>query len=218
MKVNREIVTVAALTLLNRVGLESLTLRLLADELEVKAPTLYWHFKSKDELLDAMATAVLANGSPQLLPAREKADWATWVTAFGSGLRQVLLAYRDGARMVAGTRLTGIDYMKTVERISGRVIEDGFTIRQTTVLLSTVYNYTVSFVLEEQAVFPLPGERSPLYDLAERSAKLRDADLPLLRQAGGILFDKFDRRYKEGLLLIIRGAETQVVGRDKTLS
>lgn len=53
-----------------------------------------------------MATSVLADGAAQLLPGRDAADWATWVTTFGTGLRQLLLAYRDGARMVAGTRLT----------------------------------------------------------------------------------------------------------------
>ncbi|WP_218511844.1 TetR/AcrR family transcriptional regulator C-terminal domain-containing protein [Variovorax sp. dw_308] len=214
MKVNREIVTTAALALLNRVGLEGLTLRLLADELDVKAATLYWHFKSKQELIDEVATAVLAKGAPQLLPARESADWTGWATAFGAGLRQVLLAYRDGARTIAGTRLNGIDYMKIVERIAGRLVEAGFTVREATVLLSTIYNYTVSFTMEEQAVFPRPGERSAQYDLAQRKARLADAGLPLLRQAGEILFDKFDRRYKEGLMLIVRGAGLQVAGHD----
>ena len=210
MKVNREMVTAAGLALLNDVGLEGLTLRLLAQQLQVQAPTLYWHFKSKEELLDEMATAVLACGAPRLLPAREFADWEVWATAFGAGLRKLLLAYRDGARMVAGTRLTNIDYMRVVERIAARLVEAGFTLRQATVLLSTVYNYTVSFVMEEQAVYPRPDERSEKYDLAKRSARLQEAGLPLLRQAGDILFDKFDRRYKEGLTLIVHGASFQI--------
>ena len=61
MKINRDIVTRAALKLLNEVGLERLTLRLLGQELKVQAATLYWHFKSKEELIDEMATAVLAD-------------------------------------------------------------------------------------------------------------------------------------------------------------
>ena len=69
-----------------------------------------------------------------------------------------------------------------------------------------IYNYTLSFVMEEQAVFPRPGERSPQYDLAQRSAKLDPKEFPLLRRSGPILFDKFDRRYKEGLELMLRGA------------
>jgi TetR/AcrR family transcriptional regulator, tetracycline repressor protein len=206
MKINRDMVTRAALNLLNEVGLERLTLRLLGRKLKVQAPTLYWHFKSKEELIDEMATTVLTEGAGQLIPRKDSSDWRVWAASFGLGLRKTLLAYRDGARMVGGTQLTNTEYMKTAERIAAKLTESGFTVRQTVVLLSTIYNYTLSFVMEEQAVFPRPGERSPHYDIAKRNAKLDAGDLPLLRQAGAILFDKFDRRYKEGLSLILRGA------------
>jgi TetR/AcrR family transcriptional regulator, tetracycline repressor protein len=206
VKVNRDMVIRAGLKLLNQVGLEQLTLRLLGRELKIQAATLYWHFKSKEELINAMATMVLAEGAAQLIPAKESAEWSTWATAFGTGLRKTLLAYRDGARMVAGTRLTDTTFMKTTERIAAKVVAGGFTVRQTVVLLSTIYNYTLSFVMEEQAVFPRPGERSPQYDVAKRNETLNGSELPILRQAGAILFDQFDRRYKEGLALILRGA------------
>jgi len=207
MKVNREMVIAAGLKLLNEVGLEHLTLRLLAKELQIQAPTVYWHFKSKEDLIDEMATMVLAHGARQLIPAKESANWTAWAAAFGGGLRKTLLAYRDGARVVAGSRLTNTEYMKTVERVGGKLIGEGFTVRQAVVLLSTVYNYTLSFVMEEQSVFPRPNERSPQYDIAGRNAKLDPNEFPILRQSGAILFDKFDRRYKEGLDLILRGAE-----------
>ncbi len=207
MKVNRDIVVVAGLKLLNEVGLEQLTLRLLAKELKIQAPTVYWHFKSKEELIDEMATLALSQRSRQLIPAKESADWTAWAAAFGGGLRKTLLAYRDGARMVAGSRLTNTEYMKTVERVGGKLIGEGFTVRQAVVLLNTVYNYTLSFVMEEQSVFPRPNERSPLYDIAARNAKLDPREFPILRQSGAIIFDKFDRRYKEGLDLILLGAK-----------
>jgi TetR/AcrR family transcriptional regulator, tetracycline repressor protein len=73
-------------------------------------------------------------------------------------------------------------------------------------MLSTIYNYTLSFAMEEQAVFPRRGERSPQYDIAKRNEKLDRREFPILRQAGAILFDEFDRRYKEGLRLILQGA------------
>jgi TetR/AcrR family transcriptional regulator, tetracycline repressor protein len=207
MKVNREMVVRAGLKLLNEVGLEQLTLRLLAKGLKIQAPTVYWHFKSKEELIDEMATTVLAEGTRQLVPVKDSADWSAWAAAFGGGLRKTLLAYRDGARMVAGSRLTNTKYMKTVEQIGAVLIGKGFTVRQAVVLLSTIYNYTQSFVMEEQAVFPRPKERSPQYDIALRNAKLDPSEFPILRQSGSILFDKFDRRYKEGLDLILRGAK-----------
>ncbi len=206
---NREMVTRAALKLLNKVGLERLTLRLLGQELKVQAATLYWHFKSKEELIDEMATVALAEGAPQMLPAKLSADWRVWAAAFGTGLRKTLLAYRDGARLVAGTRLTNTEYMRTAEKIGGRLVEQGFTVRRAVILLSTTYNYTLSFTMEEQAVSPRPGERSRHYNVSERNLKLDPKEFPLLRQSGPILFDKFDRRYMEGLELILRGAELQ---------
>lgn len=209
MKVNRDMVARAGLKLLNEVGLEQLTLRVLGRELKVQAATLYWHFKSKEELIDEMATMVLAEGARQLVPAKDSSDWNVWAASFGIGLRKTLLAYRDGARMVAGTRLTNTEYMKTVERVAAKLIESGFTIRQVVVLLSTIYNYTLSFVMEEQAVFPRPNERSPQYDIAKRNAKLDPEEFPIFRQSGTILFDRFDRRYKEGLDLILRGAKSK---------
>jgi len=207
MKVNRDMVARAGLKLLNEVGLEQLTLRLLAKELKIQAPTVYWHFKSKEELIDEMATMALAEGARRLVPAKDSADWIVWAAAFGGGLRKTLLAYRDGARMVAGSRLTNTEYMKTAERIGAVLIGEGFTVRQAVVLLSTIYNYTLSFVTEEQAVFPRPNERSPHYDIAARNAKIDPKEFPILRQSGVILFDKFDRRYQEGLDLILGGAK-----------
>jgi TetR/AcrR family transcriptional regulator, tetracycline repressor protein len=207
MKINREMVMRAGLKLLNEDGLEQLTLRRLGVELNVQPATIYWHFKSKEDLLDEMATTVLAEGAANLVPARKTADWRVWASTFGEGLRRTLLAHRDGARMVAGTRLTNTEYLKTVERIGNRMLAAGFSTRSAVVLFSTIYNYTLSFVMEEQAVFPVAGERSPRYALEERNARLDPAEFPFLRQTTAILFDRYDRRYREGLELILGGAE-----------
>jgi TetR/AcrR family tetracycline transcriptional repressor len=75
------------------------------------------------------------------------------------------------------------------------------------VLLATIRNYTLSFVMEEQAVFPKPGERSPLYSIDDRIARLDPAMFPYHRQASSIMFDRYDRRFREGLELILNGAK-----------
>jgi TetR/AcrR family transcriptional regulator, tetracycline repressor protein len=206
MKVNRDMVVRAGLKLLDEAGLEQLTLRRLGTELEVQAATIYWHFKNKEELIDEMTTFVLAEGATNLVPPRASADWKVWAATFGTGLRKILLAYRDGARMVSGTELRDTEYMKTTEAIGAKLLESGFSLRQVAVLLSTIYSFTLSFVMEEQAVYPRPGERSPRYDIAARKDRLDPEEFPIMRQIGPILFDRFDRRYKEGLDLILRGA------------
>jgi AcrR family transcriptional regulator len=210
MKINREMVTRAGLKLLNEDGLEQLTLRRLGVELKVQAATLYWHFKSKEELLDEMATTVLVEGAGNLVPQRNSQDWKVWASTFGEGLRKTLLAYRDGARMVGGTRLTNTEHLKTTEKIGSQMVASGFSVRSAIVLLSTIYNYTLSFVTEEQAVFPTPGERSPHYSIEDRNARLDLAIFPFHRQASSILFDHYDRRFREGLKLILQGARPEL--------
>jgi TetR/AcrR family transcriptional regulator, tetracycline repressor protein len=216
MKVNRLMATRAALDLLKEVGLERLTLRLLGAKLKIQAPTLYWHFKSKEELLDEMATLVLAKSATRLVPRRKSAAWPVWASAFGNGLRKTLLEYRDGARMVSGTRLTDTEYMKAAERVGAKLVASGFTLRAAVVLLSTIYDYTLSLVMEEQSMQPRRGEGGTKYDLAERERRLDAQQLPLLGKAGAILFGNFDRRYKEGLALIVNGAQLRVVKRRPT--
>ena len=206
MKINREMVTRAGLKLLNEIGLEQLTLRRLGTELNVQAATIYWHFKSKEELLDDMATTVVVENADKLLPRKPSLDWRVWASTYGNGLRKTLLTYRDGARMVSGTRWTSTDPLRPTERIGAQMIAAGFTLRASVVLLTTIHNYTLSFVMEEQAVFPKPGQRSPLYSIEDRIARLDPAVFPYHRQASSILFDRYDRRFREGLELILNGA------------
>jgi TetR/AcrR family tetracycline transcriptional repressor len=208
MKVNRDIIVQAALRLLADTGLEDLTLRKLAQALNIQAPTLYWHFKSKDALIDEMATLVLVSGGENLVPSEPSVDWRVWVSTFGQGLRKTLLAYRDGGRMIAGTRLTNTLFQESAERIAGHLTRAGFTTRQAVTLMSAVYTFTVSFVIEEQAVFPKPGERSPAYDIEVRKTHLDPDAFPLLREAGEVLFDRFDQRFEESIDLMLLGAAT----------
>lgn len=216
MKVNQAMIVRAALRLLDEIGLEDLTLRKLAAKLDIQAPTLYWYFKSKDALIDEMATTTLVEATPDLVPARESDDWKVWAATFGYGLRKNLLTYRDGGRMVAGTRLTSTMFQETTERIAARLVQAGFSARQAIVLLSSIYTFTVSFVIEEQAVFPRPGQRSPLYDIEARSKLLDAKKFPLLRKAGPVLFDKFDQRYQESLELMLGGAAALLEGPTKS--
>ena len=207
MALDRSLILREAFATLNEAGLEGLTLRRLASRLGVKAPALYWHFQSKQALLDEMATTVLTNGTEEMLPRRSSQDWKRWVLRYGEGLRKTLLAYRDGARMVSGTRLTNTEYLKTTERIGTQMLAAGFSVRAAVVLFSTIYNYTLSFVMEEQAVFPVGDKRSPRYSIEERNARLDPAVFPFHRQTSTILFDRYDRRFREGLELILRGAK-----------
>jgi TetR/AcrR family tetracycline transcriptional repressor len=93
---NLEVITSAAVALLDEVGLAELSTRRLAAKLGVQSPTLYWHVQNKAELLDLVAEAVCAN--------TVDVDATTpWRDQLAGGLRQfraLLLAHRDTAALL----------------------------------------------------------------------------------------------------------------------
>ncbi|MFF4251331.1 TetR/AcrR family transcriptional regulator [Streptomyces sp. NPDC001663] len=202
---DRKRVADTALKLLNEVGLEGLTLRAIAKELDVKAPALYWHFKDKQALLDEMATEMYRRmvASAALDPAD---SWQERMLKANRGLRAALLSYRDGARVYSGSRFTGTDHAREMESNLRLFTASGFTLAQTVRANSTAYSYTIGFVIEEQGVKPLPGERREGYDVQERARLL--AEFPLAAAAGAEIFEDYDRHFEEGLALIVAGVES----------
>jgi TetR/AcrR family transcriptional regulator, tetracycline repressor protein len=86
-----------ALTVLDTWGLADLTMRRLGAELGVQPSALYHHFANKQSLLAAVADEIVARG-----PHGDAAGtWDARVTTTCSDLRDALLAYRDGAELVA---------------------------------------------------------------------------------------------------------------------
>ncbi len=207
MPLDRTIVIATALDLLDEVGLDALTLRRLADKLKVKAPAIYWHFKNKQDLLDEMATAVLGAES-QRLTLKKTLRWDAWARFYGVSLRAALLKYRDGARMVSGTRLTDSSLYASMDAALKRLTDAGFSSYAATVVLSTIYSYVIGFVIEEQAVVAKDGSIADFYLLEKRSLRIDPQQTPLALEAGKFLFTDFNRRFNSGLRLIINGIGT----------
>jgi AcrR family transcriptional regulator len=195
-----------ALRLLNEVGLDGLTLRAIARELDVKAPALYWHFKDKQALLDEMATEMyrrMVAGTP-LDPGD---TWRERLLKTNRGLRAALRGYRDGAKVFSGSRFTGMVHAEQMEDGLRLFTAAGFTLAQAVRATSTAYAYTLGFVTEEQGVEPLPGERREGYDIEERARMM--ADYPLSARAGAEIFADYDQHFEEGLALVIAGVEAR---------
>lgn len=205
MAIDRSLILHQAFATLNEAGLEGLTLRRLATRLGVKAPALYWHFQSKQALLDEMATQVLRESVAHSADLAVLPAWQEWAAAYYARLRQILLQYRDGARMFSGTYLTDADLYAPMEMNLRRMIEAGFTLRQAVVGLGALYSFTVGFVIEEQATQLAIGEGNPQYDLAVREKRVNRELHPLAAAAGAEMFQRQDARFAEGIALIIEG-------------
>jgi TetR/AcrR family transcriptional regulator, tetracycline repressor protein len=148
-RLNRDDVLRAALGLLNEVGIDALSTRRLAERLGVQSPTLYWHFKSKGALLDAMSEAIVLRHHALAQPGPGE-RWQDWLMADGRGFRRALLAYRDGARLHAGTR-PGEAQRASIEARLRLLRAAGFEPGPATLLLMSVGRFVVGWVMEEQA-------------------------------------------------------------------
>ncbi|MET8899210.1 TetR/AcrR family transcriptional regulator [Streptomyces sp. NPDC127113] len=202
---DRRRVADTALGLLNEVGLDGLTLRAIARELDVKAPALYWHFKDKQALLDEMATEMyrrMVAGTP-LDPAD---TWRERLLKTNRGLRASLLGYRDGARVFSGSRFTGAEHAEQMEDSLRLFTAAGLTLAQAVRASTTAYLFTLGFVTEEQGVQPLPDERREGFDVDERARLL--AAYPLTAAAGAEIFTDYERHFEEALALVITGIGT----------
>lgn len=147
---SREKIVSAAMRVLDKVGYAALTTRLVAKELGVQQPALYWHFKNKRELADAMAAAMLAADAwpgphtPGLAP-------EDWLVARAHAFRKALLAHRDGALLHAGTT-PGSDNFPRIQNQVAALVDHGLTPNNALRLTLAVSRYTVGWVLEEQAI------------------------------------------------------------------
>jgi TetR/AcrR family tetracycline transcriptional repressor len=205
MPLDRKAILECAFAILNESGYEALTLRRIAKGLGVQAPAIYWHFKNKQELLDEMGTQVMreaAEGAALQDPAQ---SWESWAIAYGIGLRRTLLRYREGARMFSGTRLTDTTLYDALEISLRKLTGSGFSLRAALRGMGTLYCYTIGFVIEEQAVRPMPDEANPQYDLAGRNARIDQVTHPLAYAAGEEIFTDYASRFQAGLEMIASG-------------
>lgn len=186
-----------ALELLDEVGIDALTLRALAARLDVRAPALYWHVASKQELLDEMGTEIQRRVLARFAAA-DLTDWRAALAGYARSLRGEYLAHRDGARTFAGTKLTDPGVLRAQEpwlrtwTAAGGDVDDAVNAAQ------LVTAFVVGFVIEEQ-------ERSAdRYSLADRDAAVGE-DAPLVRQAGRAMFADADVRFAGQLDALLDG-------------
>jgi len=146
---DRATVVQTALELLKKVGLDGLTTRRLAGELGVKSPAFYWHFRSKQELLDAMADALIRAAG--MGPPRAGETWQEWLERRARAYRASLLAYPDSARIVARAQQLSPAAIRALNEELAAMVDFGFDAVGALRTISALTNYINGFILQEQS-------------------------------------------------------------------
>ncbi len=136
----------AALRVVDAEGVDALTMRRLAEELEVGAMTLYGYVRSKEELLDALVEAVLAAIEPARL---DRQDWRKQASAQCQALRRSLLDHPGLARIVVQQAVSSPAAFLVSERLLAVLRAAGFDDRRAVAAYTALITYTLGASLWE---------------------------------------------------------------------
>ncbi|TCJ30470.1 TetR family transcriptional regulator [Parafrankia sp. BMG5.11] len=116
----------AAVELADRDGIESISMRKLAQELGVEAMSLYTHVRNKNDLLDGMADAVIS----QIPTSADGVDWKTSLRQMALAARSVVQRHPWAPRTVQAQTTPGPAVLQYVNAVIGTLREGGFSIAQ----------------------------------------------------------------------------------------
>jgi AcrR family transcriptional regulator len=153
-QLTRQRVVATAVELADRDGIESISMRRLAQELGVEAMSLYTHVRNKDDLLDGMADAVIG----EIPPSADGADWKTTLRQMALAARRVMLRHPWAPRTVETRAAPGPAALGYINAVLGILREGGFTIAQVHHALHILGSRLLGFT---QALFDDSAELDP---------------------------------------------------------
>jgi TetR/AcrR family transcriptional regulator, tetracycline repressor protein len=110
----QEAIVEAALRVLDSEGLDGLSMRRVAEELDTGAASLYWHVGSKDGLLDLVLDRVIGE---QEVPDPDPEHWEEQLKEVARTMRATILCHRDIVRISIGRVPMGPNALQWSERV-----------------------------------------------------------------------------------------------------
>ena len=142
-RLSRERVLRTAIRRADQGGLEALSMRTLAEELEVAPMALYRHVANKDDLIDAMIDVIFSEiGLPS-----GGADWKTAMRQRAVSLRDVLARHRWAIGLMESRRSPGPANLRHHDAVIGRLRAAGFDVAMAAHAYSLLDSYIYGFAL-----------------------------------------------------------------------
>jgi AcrR family transcriptional regulator len=137
-----------ALALLGEVGLPDLTMRRLGTELGVQASAIYHHFPNKQALLGAVADEIILRGGE----APADGPWDVQVGALCTSVRRAVLAYPDGADLVATMWAFGLGGQAPYDALLPVLTKAGLSDDLAGTAARTLLHFVYGQAIDEQAL------------------------------------------------------------------
>jgi AcrR family transcriptional regulator len=204
---NTERVLRAAVDLADRAGIDSLSMRKLAQELGVEAMSLYNHVQNKGDILDGIVDVVI--GEIALVPAGP--DWQTALRQQALAARKVLLSHPWAPQVIESRTTMRLAMVRYMDSVIGILRQGGFSVdvahHAVHVLGSRVLGFT-------QDLFDESAHPRPTPEMAATFAREMAARYPYAAEMamsvshdGGLGGCDDDLEFEFGLDLILSGLE-----------
>ncbi|WP_432861122.1 TetR/AcrR family transcriptional regulator [Microbispora rosea] len=203
---SRDRIVHEAIALLNEEGADRLTMRRLAERLGTGSTTLYWHVKTKDDVLDLALDAIFAAVE---IPGESSKDWRADITALISGWRAVLLEHPWSAALL-GRPMLGPNVLARSEFLYATLVEAEVTEPHLTAAAYGLSNYVIGSALM-QATWTAREEQGARQAAQERFRANRDR-YPVLATHGPLAEDSdWDTSFTFGLTWLLDGIQASAV-------
>ena len=130
LPLSRQRVLRAAINIADQSGIEALTMRRLAEELDAEAMSLYYYLASKEDLLDGIADAVVAEINDAVSAIDVPSAGPSWKTAVRQRVlsaREVLLRHRWAPRVLETRTRTSLAVLLYYDGLLRLMRDGGFS-------------------------------------------------------------------------------------------
>jgi AcrR family transcriptional regulator len=131
---NRDLVRDTALAMIDEHGLEALSMRRLGQVLGVQAPSLYSHYPTKDDLLDAVANLVVADVDTSGFDL----GWRDGLTTWARSYRAALAAHPGAVPLIASGAGRRESFLAMADAVHGGLVGAGWAPRTATMIAGAV--------------------------------------------------------------------------------
>ena len=196
----------AAIGLVDRDGLEGLSMRKLGREVAVEAMALYHYFPSKDALVNAVVEAVVAEmGAPSEAP-----DWEERLRERFRSYRQLAHVHPHVFPLVGKRTVKSPEALFPVEQMLDILRGAGFSPKEALHAFRTLSSYAFGYALSEISGFAL----EPAKDGSDARFDVRTVDrerYPRMREvAPHVVACDHDAEFETGLTVILAGLRAEL--------
>jgi AcrR family transcriptional regulator len=199
----REAIVDAALVLLERDGMQGLSMRRLAQELGTGAASLYWHVGDKEELLGLLLDRIVGE---QPVPEPDPKHWQGTVKELARATRRHLSRRRDAAQLSLGRVPTGPNSLPVLERNLAVLAASALPPRVIAYAADMFALYVGAFAYEE-SIHAAAQQASP-EQIGAYWASLPPEQFPVMSSlASDLVAGGADERFEFAIDLLVRGLE-----------